>query len=128
MADEIRAPEELALSYAKEWAQLPPAHLRVALKQLEPMMVRQHELMVARDRRRHVLDMIALCGGTLISVCSVAAAFYFGLENDYVMAGIMVSPSVLAMAKLLVLRQSDAKDSRAAGAALNAATQLPPPP
>jgi hypothetical protein len=128
MAEGTSTPEELALSYAKEWAQLPPTHLRVALKQLEPMMVRQHELMIARDKRRHVLDMIALCGGTFISVCSVVAAFYFGMDKNYPAAGIMLGPSVLAMAKLLVLRKSDTKDTRAAGAALNAVTQLPPQP
>jgi hypothetical protein len=38
MAEEISSPEQFALSYAKEWAQLPPAHLRVAIKALQPMM------------------------------------------------------------------------------------------
>lgn len=87
-------------------------------------MQRQHELLVARDKRRYILDLITVIGGTVVSVASVAAAFYFGLDSDYLMAAIMLSPSVLAIAKLLVLRQSDQKDARGAGAALGAATQM----
>ncbi|MGP2440714.1 hypothetical protein [Streptomyces sp. JW3] len=95
----------------------------MALKTLEPVMTRQHELAVMRERNRHRLDLLGLVAGFLVSLGSVGGALVFGLHSDYWMAAIMLSPSVLAVTKLFVLRKSDAKDVRAAGSALGAVTQ-----
>lgn len=120
---DVQTPEAMALSYAKEWAQLPPQHLRVALKTLEPTMQRQHDLLVIQARQRYILDLVGLISGFIVSLASVGSAFFFGLSNNYVMAGVMLSPSVFAITKILILRRSDKRDMRAAGVALAAITQ-----
>ncbi|MEV5849362.1 hypothetical protein AB0M32_46125 [Streptomyces sp. NPDC051985] len=130
MPDEIEMgrTEELALSYAKEWAQLPPQHLRVALKSLEPMLLRQHELAVMREKNRHQLELLGLLAGFAISLASIAGAIGFGIHGDFWMAGLMLSPSVFAVTKLFVLRKSDKNDMRHVGAVVQGLTQAGGPP
>ncbi|MER5938897.1 hypothetical protein ABT121_16420 [Streptomyces sp. NPDC001928] len=125
---ELGRAEELALSYAKEWAQLPPQHLRVALKSLEPMLLRQHELALMREKNRYRLDLLGMIAGFIVSLASIGGAITFGFRGDYWMAGIMLSPSVFAVTKLFVLRKSEKGDIRQSGAALQAVTQPGGPP
>ncbi|MFE1206191.1 hypothetical protein ACFW5V_31380 [Streptomyces sp. NPDC058762] len=120
--------EEYALAYAKEWAQLPPQHLRVALKSLEPMMLRHHELALTREKNKHRMDLLGLVAGFVVSLVSLGAAAVFGFRGDYWMAGIMLSPSVFAVTKLFVLRKSNGDDMRRVSSALGAVTQPGGPP
>ncbi|MDT0405923.1 MULTISPECIES: hypothetical protein [Streptomyces] len=125
---EFEDTEELALSYAKEWARLPPQHLRVALKTLEPVMMRRHELAVMREQNRHRLWMAGLLAGGVTSLGSIGGAILFGLLHDPLMAGVMLSPSVFAVTKMFVLRKSEKSDMRAARSALGSVTQQGGPP
>jgi mannitol-specific phosphotransferase system IIBC component len=83
--------------------------------------------MERREKRRWILELISMGTGAALALTSVLAAFHFCTKADYLAAGIMVSPSVFVILKLMILRHSEPKDAKAAGAALGAATQLPPP-
>jgi hypothetical protein len=141
------------LEIAAEWAKLPAEHLKVALKALEPQLVREHEyrMAMAREsnerrerqdlanlrfeeanaRRAHRLHMTGMTSGFLITVSMLSGAVMVGTQGQPWLAAMLSGPSVLALATLFVLRRSDtvqaAAVSRFGREALNAAAPPPGP-
>jgi hypothetical protein len=125
---EMGRTEELAVSFAKEWAQLPAPHLRVALKAWENERKRQHDLALVRERNRNRLDLLGMVTGFVVSLASIGGATVFGFRGDYWMAAIMLGPSLFAVTKLFVLRKSEKGETRQVGAALQMVAQSGTPP
>lgn len=107
-----------ALQIARTWAQLPPKHLEVALKALEPELQREHEhrLQLLRDaqqenQRRHVRYLCGLWAGFSIAVGMLTAAVVVGVNQQLWLAALLTGPSLLALAKLFVIRRADTADT-----------------
>lgn len=116
------------LQIAKMWAELPAEHLEVSLKALEPELQRDHEYrtLLARNeerhrarlerqlekRRAHVRYLCGLWAGFTIAVGMLGAAVFMGLHQQPWLAALLSGPSLLALAKLFVIRKSDAADAR----------------
>jgi len=117
-----------ALKIAKMWTELPVEHLEVALKALEPELQRDHEYQVMLlqhekdlraytdqqliQRRKHALYMSGLWAGFLIAIGMLAAAVFVATVNQQTwLATLLVGPSLLALAKLFVIRKSDSDDA-----------------
>ncbi|MEU1619516.1 hypothetical protein ABZ479_19740 [Streptomyces sp. NPDC005722] len=137
IGDATRHPSGLEL--ALQWAQLPSEHLEVALKALEPQLVREHEhnmevlrlqTQEADARRSHILYLIGLVAGFVLCAGSIAGAVTVGLAGHEWLAAMLSGPSILALATLFVLRRTDNAQTRAVAQAqrqaLTALGQLPP--
>lgn len=111
-------PEGLALGYAKEWSQLSPAYLRVALKSLEPVLARRQDMLMTQMRQKYRLDVMGLVAGFIVSMASIGGAIYFGTQREYWMAALMTGPACFAVTRLFVLRRADAMDLRNLGMSL----------
>jgi hypothetical protein len=138
------------LDLARAWADVPPEHLEVALKALEPQLVRdqkyrmlrleiQRELSLrhieneeSRAKRTHALYLVGLIAGFAISVGMLVGAVIVGSNGQPWLAAMLSGPSVLALATVFVLRRSDTAQSRAVARAqslaLNSAVQASSPP
>lgn len=139
-----------ALDLATQWASLPPEHLRIALKALEPQLAREHELRFeqergaertkvalaenaafeAADRRAHIRYLCGLSAGLLISLSMLTAAVIVAINGQSWLAAALSGPSMLALTKIFVLRRSDTEDLRQAGrvATSTLATNTPTSP
>ncbi|WP_205522290.1 hypothetical protein [Streptomyces sp. S1A1-7] len=138
------AREPAGFGIAKQWAELPAEHLKVALEALEPQLQREHEAQMEHMRlavqeaeaaRTHRLYLWGLITGFVLTVGMLTGAVIVGSNNQPVLAGILSGPSVIALATIFVLRRNDAKQMQMAArvhqAALNAASQsssAPAPP
>ncbi|MDG4858758.1 hypothetical protein P8605_11445 [Streptomyces sp. T-3] len=129
----------------KEWGELPPEHLLIAIEAREREQQRQAEATERAEDRRHAVAMaeldhrkeeserawrhetLRLRAGIGTTVASIGGALFFGYHQDHLMAGLMLGPSLLAVIKMFVLKRSDPVDARAGVATLNAAGQAPPP-
>lgn len=136
------------LEVARAWADVPVEHLEVALKALEPQLLRDHEYRMAqqqidrelklkameaveiRAKRAHALYLAGLVAGFIITVGMLTGAVIVGSNDQPWLAAMLSGPSVLALATVFVLRRNDTTQSRAVARnqrlALNAATQTPP--
>lgn len=119
------------LEIARAWADVPADHLEVALKALEPQLVRDREYRTAqqqidrelqlramdvaenRARQSHALYLSGLVAGFVITVGMLAGAVIVGSDDQPWLAAMLSGPSVLALATIFVLRRSDAAQSRA---------------
>lgn len=108
-----------AMRIARMWATVPPEHLEVALKALEPELQREHECRMERlrldqkrdeARRRHTRYLSGLWAGFVIAVGMLAGAVVVGVNGHEWLAVVLVGPSLLALAKLFVIRRADAAD------------------
>lgn len=129
---------------AKQWAELPAEHLKVALEALEPQLQREHEAQMEHMRlsaqeaeatRTHRLYLCGLIAGFVVTIGMLVGAVVVGSNNQPVLAGILSGPSVIALASVFVLRRNDAAQMRAVARAhqsvLNSATSAggaPAPP
>lgn len=137
------------LSIAKQWGEaLGPEQLRVALEALEPQLKRDHralmkrlemqaaqleqEVRERREERAHRRHMAGLLAGSGVAVAMLGAGVYVA-SDAWWLATFLCGPSLLALAKVFVLRRSDQDDmkflSRTARSSTNAAsqaTQQPP--
>ncbi|MFI0269816.1 hypothetical protein [Streptomyces luteogriseus] len=131
--------EPAGFGIAKQWAELPAEHLKVALEALEPQLKREHEAQMEHMRlsaqeaeaaRTHRLYLWGLIAGFVVTVGMLTGAVVVGSNNQPVLAGILSGPSVIALATIFVLRRNDAKQmqmaARAHQAAMNAASQAGP--
>ncbi|MFE3030095.1 hypothetical protein ACFXKY_00400 [Streptomyces canus] len=128
-----------SLEVALQWGQLPPEHLKAALKALEPELARQYELSVlrvqlqhqeVRDQRVHHLYMGGLIAGFIIVVAMLTGAVIVGINQMPWLAAMLSGPSVLALAGLFVLRRIDSTSAREMARSQRAslaATQYPDP-
>ncbi|CAM4064688.1 hypothetical protein KIPE111705_38705 [Kibdelosporangium persicum] len=112
MSDEPQQakPSSHALQIAQMWAKLPPKHLEAALRALEPELRREHEHRLAR--MAHVRYMCGLGAGFVIAIGMLTSAVFVGINGQPWLAALFTGPSMLALAKLFVIRRADAADAR----------------
>ncbi|MCS0639393.1 hypothetical protein NX801_27910 [Streptomyces sp. LP05-1] len=138
MTDSHRpAPAGSSLDIAMQWAQLPPEHLKIALKALEPELARQHELRLLqerlaaeerRERRSHSLYLGGLICGFTLAAAMLTGAVVVGINGLPWLAAMLAGPSVLSLAALFVLRRTDAVSARETARAHRAALAAAQPP
>ncbi|MGV9313774.1 hypothetical protein ACWDR0_16525 [Streptomyces sp. NPDC003691] len=137
-----------------------PEQLKIAFEALEPQLKREHQIRLKqievrreaarqeaadaraaaelaadaeREQRRHSFRMASLYAGVTVSVAMLGAGVYVA-RDVWWLAVLLCGPSLIALAKIFVLRRSDAGDVRAVGRAARDATaaaaqaQPPPPP
>ncbi|MFE7358037.1 hypothetical protein ACFU8Q_34120 [Streptomyces sp. NPDC057543] len=135
------------LEIAMKWGSaLGPDKLEVALKALEPELRRHHKERMTRltlqreaaqqaskersEERAHKRHVAGLAVGGVVAVAMLAAGVYVA-KDAWWLALVLCGPSLLALAKVFVLRRSDPDDMRAvtqaARTATNAAGQAQPP-
>lgn len=150
----ISAGMEIALRWGEV---LDPERLSIALRALEPQMKREHQARMAqidmdraaaeradaaaqaegertaralRERRAHARYMAGLTVGAIIAVIMLGAGVYVAAESWW-LSLLLCGPSLLALAKVFVLRRSDPDDLRlvtnATRNAMGAAGQAQPP-
>ncbi|WP_143076571.1 hypothetical protein [Streptomyces sp. MUSC 14] len=140
MTSDSSTSQPSGLEIALQWAQLPPEHLEVALKALDPELARQHEWRLeearlksleAKDRRVHQLYFVGLIAGFVLAVGMLTAAVIVGVNGSPWLAAMLSGPSVLSLAGLFVLRRVDSDSARqiarAQSSALSAAYQAQVP-
>lgn len=134
--DEAAAVSSIALQIAQTWAQVPPEHLQTALQALEPEFQREHEhrMEILRqaeegERRRHVQYLCGLGAGFVIAMGMLTGAVVVGINGQPWLAALLTGPSLIALAKLFVIRRADAADTKlitqALRDALNSASPTP---
>lgn len=116
--------ESLGAQIGAQWAVLPPEHLRVALAALEPQLAREHDYRLRQlkaqteqDQRSDALTRRGQNFGLVIALAMLAAAVVVAFDRMQILAAIFAGPGLLALAKLFVLRKSDANDMNAVAAA-----------
>lgn len=135
------------LEIAMKWGSaLGPDNLEVALKALEPELRRHHKERMTRltlqreaaqqagqersEERAHKRHVAGLVAGVYVAVAMLSAGVYVA-KDAWWLAVVLCGPSLLALAKVFVLRRSDASDmtavAQAARTSTNAAGQGPPP-
>ncbi len=129
MSEEKQTPSH-AVQIARMWARVPAEHLEIALKALEPELLREHEhrLEVLRQEHEHRLEVLrqaqetcrqnqvrylsGLWAGFIIALGMLAGAVVVGVNGQPWLATVLAGPSLIALAKVFVLRRSDASDVR----------------
>ncbi|WP_316759963.1 hypothetical protein [Streptomyces herbicida] len=124
------------IEIATEWAKLPPEHLQVALKALNPQLEREHLARIEQMRisaqntqclRQFRIQVYSLWAGFFLSLVMLGAAVFVGVNNQPWLALGFSGPSLLALTKIFVLRRSDSYDMRAMVSSQRAASSLIPP-
>ncbi|MPY31311.1 hypothetical protein FNH09_08355 [Streptomyces adustus] len=124
-------------SIAKQWKDLGAEQLEVALRGLEPQLRREHrehmqslamqheaeqrqheDRLRARADRRQTVELIT---GAVVALAMLGAGVYVAPENGWLSA-LLCGPSLLALARVFVLRQSGPEDMRAVSLAGRLAT------
>jgi hypothetical protein len=113
-----------------KWSAVPPEHLKVALAALEPQLRREHQVRLAQirgelqrrseelhaqevaARRAHVLFLVGLVAGFVLSAGMLAGAIIVGDHGHVGLASILCGPSVVALASVFVLRRTDTARSQ----------------
>lgn len=149
----------VGLEIAMKWGSAlgGPEKLKIAFEALEPQLKREHQIRLrqlelqretaqriaanakaaaeldarsARDGRQHTFRMVSLCAGVVVSVAMLGAGVYVA-KDVWWLATLLCGPSLVALAKIFVLRKSDSGDMKAvshgARDAINAAIQAQPP-
>ncbi|SMF67732.1 hypothetical protein [Streptomyces sp. Amel2xC10] len=135
-----------ALDIAAQWAQMPAEHLTAALKALEPQLKREHELRILqennrarleeqrlrtehkKEKRRHRLNVLRVSFGLAVVLGALSGAVHLAVHDQPGLALLLVGPTVLALAKMFLLKRSDAGDLLQSVAALRTASSTLPPP
>jgi hypothetical protein len=125
-----------ALEIALQWSQLPPEHLEIALRAMEPQLARDHDLKMEklrlaaenkREARTQTLYIAGLAAGFVIVVGMLGSAVIVGINGQPWLAAMLAGPSVISLAGLFVLRRVDSTAARGAArttrSALNAVYQ-----
>lgn len=129
-------PPMTGIEIATEWAKLPPEHLQVALKALNPQLEREHLARVeqmrisaqnAQDLRQFRIQVYSLWAGFCLSLVMLGAAVFVAVNDQAWLALAFSGPSLLALTKIFVLRRSDSNDIRAMVSSQRAAASLVPP-
>jgi hypothetical protein len=136
------------LEIARKWGEvLDPEQLQIALKALEPQLKREHlermkrlemqearaerEAREKRELRNHKRFMASLIVGAVMAVATLGAGVYVA-QDAWWLGTLLCGPSLLALAKVFVLRRSDPDDmkftAKTARVSTDAAAQAQPPP
>ncbi len=129
-----------------QWADVGTDQLKAALEAMEPELVREHRVLLQRlkmqreaeqqyeerrEQRAHRRQMTEVIVGAVLALAMLGAGVYVAADAWW-LATLLCGPSLLALAKVFVLRRSDPDDmkhlSRAARTSTNAAGQAQPPP
>ncbi|MFD8782512.1 hypothetical protein [Kitasatospora sp. NPDC059599] len=128
-----------AMGIAARWGEvLGPEKLEVALKALEPQLKREHAIALkrldmqqadldrqaqeAREQRADRRYFAGLIVGATVAVAMLGAGVYVA-KDAWWLAALLCGPSLLALAKIFVLRRSDAGDMSAVALTARGATQ-----
>ncbi|MFJ1528274.1 hypothetical protein ACIOFV_07575 [Streptomyces mirabilis] len=145
------------MNIARQWSHLSPEQLEAAFRALEPELRRDHKVLMTRlqlaheqaeadrqervrrsevearerqQRRAHVRHMTELALGAVVALAMLGAGVYVA-PDAWWLATLLCGPSLLALAKIFVLRRSDPDDMKfvasAARTSTNAAGQSQPP-
>lgn len=143
------------MSIAMQWSRLGTDKLEAALKALEPELRREHKATMTRlemqredavrqererraelqarerqERRAHIRHLTDLTVGAVVALAMLGAGVYVAADAWW-LATLLCGPSLLALAKIFVLRRSDPDDmklmTRAAQTSTDAAAQAAPP-
>ena len=135
-ADATERPPVTGIEIATEWAKLPPEHLQVALKALNPQLEREHVARIeqmrisaqsTQDLRQFRIQVYSLWAGFFLSLVMLGAAVFVAVNDQPWLALAFSGPSLLALTKIFVLRRSDSYDMRAMISSQRAAASLVPP-
>ncbi|PKV90044.1 hypothetical protein [Streptomyces sp. TLI_146] len=114
------------LEIVLQWAQLPPEHLEIALKAIEPELAREHEWRMEqarlrvqddKDRRLHALYLGGLVAGFLLAAGMLTGAVFVGVRGAPWLAALLSGPSLISLAGLFLLRRVDSGHTRESGRA-----------
>ncbi|MFI1176997.1 hypothetical protein [Streptomyces melanogenes] len=114
------------LDIVLQWAQLPPEHLEIALKAIEPELAREHEWRMEqarlkslddKDRRVHALYLGGLIAGFILAAGMLTGAVLVGMNGAPWLAALLSGPSVISLAGLFLLRRVDSAHARELGRA-----------
>lgn len=114
------------LEIVLQWAQLPPEHLEIALKAIEPELAREHEWRMEqarlkaqddKDRRLHALYLGGLVAGFLLAAGMLTGAVFVGVRGAPWLAALLSGPSLISLAGLFLLRRVDSAHTRESGRA-----------
>jgi len=114
------------LEIVLQWAQLPPEHLEIALKAIEPELAREHEWRLEqarskalddRDCRAHSLYLGGLVAGFILAAGMLTGAVFVGMHGSPWLAAVLSGPSAISLAGLFLLRRIDSVQAREAGRA-----------
>lgn len=134
------------MGIAARWGEvLGPEKLQVAMVAVEKQLKREHEMAMRRldlkaeaadrerrEERAHRRHMAGLAAGVAISSVLLGAGVYVA-RDAWWLATLLCGPSLLALAKIFVLRRSDPDDMKVLGRMAQASTasaergQQPPP-
>jgi hypothetical protein len=103
---------------ARQWAEVPPEHMKIALEALEPELQRAHTERMERMRLQHAR--FGLSAGFALALGMLTGGVIVGLDGQLWLAGVLTGPSLLALTKVFVLSRSDAPDIRAVSQAAQA--------
>lgn len=119
---QLKSERSSALEIAKKWSKIPSEHLEIALKALEPELQREHQRRLAEQRqierdaqRKHVRYLCGLWAGLSLAVVMLTVGVILAIYGLLWPALLCTGPSLVAMAKIFVLRRSDPEDIRAVG-------------
>lgn len=134
-----------AMHVAMQWKDVDPAHLAAALAAMEPALKREHRERILRmnmmredaqrkhaqelAKRHHVRDLAYLGVGAVVALGMLTAGVLVA-PHHWWLSTLLCGPSLLALAKIFVLRRSDDGDMRAVAGAARQSTNAgaPPPP
>lgn len=134
------------MQIAMQWRDLGAEQLKAALEAMEPELRREHRMLMLRlemqreaeqrqhderrEQRAHKRQLMEVIVGAVLALAMLAAGVYVA-PRSWWLATLLCGPSLLALAKVFVLRRSDPDDMRyvsiAARASTNAAAQAQPP-
>ncbi|MFC1408722.1 hypothetical protein ACEZCY_05425 [Streptacidiphilus sp. N1-12] len=103
----------MALQIARDWSTVPAATLKAFTAALEPQLAREHELLMLDKKFNQQRYFAGLFSGLIVALVSLGGAIYFGSGGDWWGTAILSGPSLIALAKIFVLRRSDPADIQA---------------
>ncbi|MFI6003944.1 hypothetical protein ACIA98_26685 [Streptomyces sp. NPDC051366] len=104
--DQADLQSRTALDIAKQWSELPPEHLRIALRALEPQLAREHEYRMHQLRIQERRALAGLVAGFALSSALLALAVVVGLQGQVMLSAVFAGPSIVAMSHYFLTHQN----------------------
>jgi cation transport ATPase len=132
-----------AMQVAMQWKELDAAHLAAAMSAMEPSLRREHRERMARlemqreaaqqaqlerqQQRAHRRHVAELAVGAVVALAMLGGGVYVA-PHSWWLSTLLCGPSLLALAKIFVLRRSDPSDLASVTAAARNSTSAGTPP
>lgn len=122
--DQETPPTTTGLEIALQWAQLPPEHLQLALKALEPQLRREHEFRTEQLRiteiqkaesRKYAIFLASLISGFAVAVGLLVGGAVASSNNQPWLALLFAGPSIFALVKLFLMARAQGDELRKIG-------------